>query len=92
MKSFDSVSTTITTPENLDEIQPAWNFRPVRVGYVGVSNWAAWQIAKALGISAHLGLSRFTSLQAYYSVAGRDLEREIVPPARKRRSWGPFSR
>jgi aryl-alcohol dehydrogenase-like predicted oxidoreductase len=49
------------------------------VRYVGVSNWAAWQIAKALGISERLGLARFESLQAYYSVAGRDLERELIP-------------
>jgi aryl-alcohol dehydrogenase-like predicted oxidoreductase len=49
------------------------------VRHVGVSNWAAWQIVKALGISERLGLSRFESLQAYYTVAGRDLEREIVP-------------
>lgn len=49
------------------------------VRYVGVSNWAAWQIAKALGISERLGLHRFASLQAYYTIAGRDLEREIVP-------------
>lgn len=49
------------------------------VRYVGVSNWAAWQIVKALGIAERLGLSRFESLQAYYTVAGRDLEREIVP-------------
>ncbi|MDN7177720.1 aldo/keto reductase [Caballeronia sp. SEWSISQ10-4 2] len=49
------------------------------VRYIGVSNWAAWQIAKALGISARLGLARFESLQAYYTIAGRDLEREIVP-------------
>ncbi|NUZ06561.1 aldo/keto reductase [Piscinibacter koreensis] len=47
--------------------------------YVGVSNWAAWQIMKALGIAERLGLARFESLQAYYTVAGRDLEREIVP-------------
>ena len=47
--------------------------------YVGVSNWAAWQIMKALGISERLGLARFESLQAYYTVAGRDLERELVP-------------
>ncbi len=39
----------------------------------------AWQIAKALGISERLGLARFESLQAYYTIAGRDLEREIVP-------------
>lgn len=49
------------------------------VRYVGVSNWAAWQIMKALGTSARLGLARFQSLQAYYTIAGRDLEREVVP-------------
>ncbi len=49
------------------------------VRYIGVSNWAAWQIAKALGISERLGLARFESLQAYYTIAGRDLERELVP-------------
>jgi aryl-alcohol dehydrogenase-like predicted oxidoreductase len=50
-----------------------------RARYVGVSNWAAWQIMKALGVSERLGLERFVSLQAYYSLAGRDIEREIVP-------------
>jgi aryl-alcohol dehydrogenase-like predicted oxidoreductase len=50
-----------------------------QVRYVGVSNWAAWQIAKALGIAERLGLSRFESLQAYYTIAGRDLERELIP-------------
>ncbi len=49
------------------------------VRYIGVSNWAAWQITKALGLSSLHGLAKFTSLQAYYTVAGRDLEREIVP-------------
>lgn len=49
------------------------------VRYVGVSNWAAWQIVKALGIAERLGLARFESLQAYYTVAGRDLERELIP-------------
>ncbi|WP_213302758.1 aldo/keto reductase [Paraburkholderia sacchari] len=49
------------------------------VRYVGVSNWAAWQIVKALGIAHHHGLARFETLQAYYTIAGRDLEREIVP-------------
>jgi aryl-alcohol dehydrogenase-like predicted oxidoreductase len=49
------------------------------VRYVGVSNWAAWQIAKALGISERLGLHRFASLQAYYTLVGRELEREIAP-------------
>lgn len=53
--------------------------RSGRARYIGVSNWAAWQIMKALGISERLGLEKFASLQAYYTVAGRDLEREIVP-------------
>ncbi len=52
--------------------------RQGHVRYVGVSNWAAWQIVKALGIAERLGLSRFESLQAYYTVAGRDLERELI--------------
>lgn len=49
------------------------------VRYVGVSNWQAWRIAKALGISAAKTWERFETLQAYYSIAGRDLEREIAP-------------
>lgn len=49
------------------------------VRYIGVSNWAAWAIMKALGTSERLGISRFESLQAYYTIAGRDLEREIAP-------------
>ena len=49
------------------------------VRYIGVSNWAAWQIMKALGIAERHGLARFESLQAYYTLAGRDLERELIP-------------
>src|SRR6266550_2158179 len=50
-----------------------------KVRYIGVSNWQAWKIAKALGISECKNLARFDTLQAYYSIAGRDLERELVP-------------
>ncbi len=49
------------------------------VRYIGCSNLMAWQIAKALGISATEGLARFETVQAYYSIASRDIEREIVP-------------
>lgn len=49
------------------------------VRYVGVSNWQAWKIAKALGISEARGYARFETLQAYYSIAGRDLERDLAP-------------
>jgi aryl-alcohol dehydrogenase-like predicted oxidoreductase len=49
------------------------------VRYVGVSNWAAWQVVKAMGIGERQGLARIESVQAYYSLAGRDLERELAP-------------
>jgi len=65
------------------------------VRYVGVSNWAAWQIVKALGIAERHGLARFESLQAYYTLAGRDLEREIVPMLRSENLglmvWSPLA-
>jgi aryl-alcohol dehydrogenase-like predicted oxidoreductase len=49
------------------------------VRYVGCSNWTAWKMMKALGVAEHRGWARFETAQAYYSIAGRDLEREIVP-------------
>jgi aryl-alcohol dehydrogenase-like predicted oxidoreductase len=49
------------------------------VRYVGVSNWAAWKIAKAVTLADERRWARFETLQAYYSIAGRDLERELVP-------------
>ena len=56
--------------------------RSGRARYVGVSNWAAWQIAKALGIAERRGWDKFVSNQAFYAVSGRELEREIVPMMR----------
>jgi aryl-alcohol dehydrogenase-like predicted oxidoreductase len=53
--------------------------RAGHVRYVGCSNLMAWQIMKALGVSAAEGWARFETVQAYYSIAGRDIEREIVP-------------
>jgi aryl-alcohol dehydrogenase-like predicted oxidoreductase len=49
------------------------------VRYVGVSNWQAWRLMKAIGVCERHGWVRPDSLQAYYTIAGRDLEREIVP-------------
>ena len=71
---FDPATPIEETVRALDQL-----VRQGHVRYVGVSNWAAWQIVKALGIAERLGLSRFESLQAYYTVAGRDLERELIP-------------
>jgi aryl-alcohol dehydrogenase-like predicted oxidoreductase len=71
---FDAATPIEETVRALDQL-----VRQGHVRCVGVSNWAAWQIVKALGIAERLGLSRFESLQAYYTVAGRDLERELMP-------------
>ena len=53
--------------------------RAGKVRYVGCSNYAGWQLAKALGISERLGLQRFVSQQIYYSLQARDAEYELVP-------------
>jgi aryl-alcohol dehydrogenase-like predicted oxidoreductase len=50
-----------------------------KIRYIGLCNMAAWQIMKAIGISRNKRWSEFVSVQAYYSIAGRDLEREIFP-------------
>ncbi len=53
--------------------------RSGRVRYIGLCNMSAWHIMKALGISDRHGWARFASAQAYYTIAGRDLEREVIP-------------
>src|ERR1700761_3960323 len=53
--------------------------RSGKVRYVGCSNYAAWQMMKALGIADARGLERFASTQVYYSLQNRDIEAEIVP-------------
>jgi aryl-alcohol dehydrogenase-like predicted oxidoreductase len=53
--------------------------RSGRVRYIGLCNMTAWQIMKSLSVSERLNLAKFVSVQAYYTIAGRDLEREIVP-------------
>jgi len=70
----DNVTPVEETMRALDDLT-----RQGMVRYVGVSNWQAWKIMKAQGVSARHSWARFETLQAYYSIAGRDLEREIVP-------------
>jgi len=53
--------------------------RSGRVRYIGLCNMAAWQVMKSLSVSERLNLAKFVSVQAYYTIAGRDLERELVP-------------
>jgi aryl-alcohol dehydrogenase-like predicted oxidoreductase len=52
-----------------------------KVRYIGCSNYAAWHIMKALGISERKNLQRFISQQIYYSLQARDAEYELVPVA-----------
>ena len=66
-----------------------------KVRYIGCSNWYAWQIMKAIGIADARNLTKLDTLQAYYSIAGRDLEREIVPLLKDQRLgllvWSPLA-
>ena len=71
---FDPLTPIEETLEALDTL-----VKSGKVRYIGCSNLAAWHIMKALGISAQQHLAKFVSLQAYYTIAGRDLERELVP-------------
>jgi aryl-alcohol dehydrogenase-like predicted oxidoreductase len=69
--------------------------RSGKVRYVGLCNLAAWQVMKALAISDRHGWARFASVQAYYTLAGRDLERELLPLIRDQRLglmvWSPLA-
>jgi aryl-alcohol dehydrogenase-like predicted oxidoreductase len=71
---FDAITPFEETLHALDTLVNSGKVR-----YIGCSNLAAWQLMKALGISERKGYAKFVSLQAYYTVAGRDLERELVP-------------
>lgn len=88
--AIDPLTPLEETLEALDDI-----VRSGRVRYIGLCNYAAWQVAKALGISMNRGLSRYESLQVYYSIAGRDVEREIVPLAGEEElailPWSPLA-
>jgi aryl-alcohol dehydrogenase-like predicted oxidoreductase len=71
---FDPITPFEQTLATLDDM-----VRSGKVRYIGLCNLAAWQIMKALAISKAEGLARFESVQAYYTIAGRDLEREVLP-------------
>jgi aryl-alcohol dehydrogenase-like predicted oxidoreductase len=86
----DSITPIEETLRALDDLT-----REGLVRYVGVSNWAAWKIAKATTLSEERGWARFETLQAYYSIAGRDLERELIPMLSAERLglmvWSPLA-
>ncbi len=69
--------------------------RSGKVRYIGLCNMASWHIMKALDISDRRHGARFESVQCYYTIAGRDLEREIIPLAQDQRLgvmvWSPLA-
>lgn len=69
--------------------------RSGKVRYLGVSNHAAWQIMKANGIAAQNGWTKFVACQHYYTIAGRDLERELIPMMKDQNlglmPWSPLA-
>ena len=72
--AFDQVTPMEETLRALDDLVSRGLVR-----YVGCSNWPAWRLANALGIADRRGYARYETIQSYYTIAGRDLEREVVP-------------
>ena len=87
---FDPVTPIEETVRALDDV-----VRSGKARYVGFSNLSAWQATKAISYAEHHGLARFQSAQVYYSLVGRDIEREIVPLAQSEGvailPWSPLA-
>ncbi len=87
---FDAATPIVETLEALDLL-----VRHGHVRYIGLSNWAAWQVVKAVGIAEARRLAPILSLQAYYTLVGRDLERDVVPMLRSEgiglMVWSPLA-
>ncbi|MDR3678680.1 MAG: aldo/keto reductase [Flavipsychrobacter sp.] len=82
---------------NLEQTMRALNDVVVagKVRYVAVCNWPAWMVMKAQGIAEKNGWNKFEGLQYFYSLAGRDVEREILPMATDQKlavmPWSPLA-
>lgn len=72
--TFDPYTPLEETLRTLDDM-----VRSGKVRYIGASNYAAWELMKALGISERMGLVRYISIQISYSLADRTAEREMIP-------------
>ena len=87
---FDPATPIEETVRALDDV-----VRSGKARYVGFSNLPAWVASKALTFAAQNGLARFQSAQVYYSIAGRDIEREIAPMCQAERvailPWSPLA-
>ena len=74
LHGFDPLTPLEESLATLDDL-----VRSGKVRHIGLCNMAAWQVMKALAISDARHRARFVSIQAYYTIAGRDLERELIP-------------
>lgn len=87
---FDMLTPLEETLRALDDLVTSGKVR-----YIGCSNLAAWQLMKSLWISDKNGFNKFKTLQAHYSIASRDLEREIIPLLKDQNLglmvWSPLS-
>jgi aryl-alcohol dehydrogenase-like predicted oxidoreductase len=76
MHEWDGLTPLEETLRALDDL-----VRSGKVRYIGCSNYSAWHLMKALGVSERLGTERFVSQQIYYSLQAREAEYELVPIA-----------
>lgn len=87
---FDPSTPLEETMRGLEDV-----VRSGKVRYIGCSNLAAWQVMKANGIAEKHGWGKFVSTQNYYSIAGRDLENELVPMVQDQQMailpWSPLA-
>jgi aryl-alcohol dehydrogenase-like predicted oxidoreductase len=86
----DPITSLEETMRGLEDV-----VRSGKVRYLGISNHPAWMVAKANGIADKMGWTKFVALQNYYSLASRDIERELVPLALSEglglMPWSPLS-
>lgn len=76
LHAFDALTPVEETLSTLDGL-----VRAGKVRYLGVSNYAGWQLMKSLGITDRDGYTRYVANQTYYSLVGRDYEWELMPLA-----------
>ncbi|PBC76741.1 aryl-alcohol dehydrogenase-like predicted oxidoreductase [Streptomyces sp. TLI_235] len=90
LHGFDPRTSLDETLRVLDDL-----VRSGKVRYIGVSNFAAWQLMKALSVSERRNLARFVCYQGYYNLGARDLEWEVIPLAHDQKvgitAWSPLA-
>src|SRR5262249_3573554 len=88
--NFDALTPVEETLRAFDDL-----IRQGKVRYIGCSNLTAWQVMKTLAVSERHNFNKFVTLQAYYSLAGRDIEREIIPMLNDQKlgllPWSPLA-